>query len=239
MVGLHINCDMAESYGNLRCGNDKEILSHVDAVNIACGFHGGDPVTILETIKSAFYLKKQIGAHPSYPDLVGFGRRYMEMSDHELFASMLYQIGAVKAMCESIGAKLNHVKPHGALYNAGFLYQNIAEVIVDAVNSIDAHLEIYAQENSMLEKKAKHAGVKVIYEGFADRRYNDDGTLAPRQMKGAVITSPEVVKDHVLMLQEGKAMTITGNVISVKVDTICLHGDHPEVVESLILIRNT
>lgn len=238
MKGLHINCDMAESYGNLTCGNDIDIMPFVDAVNIACGFHGGDPLTILDTITQAHKFNRQIGAHPSYPDLVGFGRRYIEMTSSELHAALLYQIGAVKALTETIGGKLYHVKPHGALYNTAFLNQNVASIIVDVVKAIDAGLIIFAQEHSLLEKTANKSGLKVMYEGFADRKYNDDGTLAPRHLPGAVISSPAEVKEQTFLLQEGKAMTISGKIIKVAADTICLHGDHPEVIKSLTLIRN-
>ena len=238
MIRIHINCDMAESYGNLKSGNDIDIMPFVDAVNIACGFHGGDPLTIFDTITLAHQLNKEIGAHPSYPDLVGFGRRYMEMTPSELYAALVYQIGAVKAMAESIGSKLYHVKPHGALYNAAFSNQNVASVIVDAVKAIDAGLIIYAQEYSLIEKTAQKSGITIMNEGFADRKYNNDGTLTHRQLPGAVISSPEEVKEQAFLLIEGKALTISGKIIKVAVDTICLHGDHPEVVQSLTLIRN-
>lgn len=229
---------MAESYGNLRSGHDMDILPYVDAVNIACGFHGGDPLTILDTIKFAHKLGKQIGAHPSYPDLAGFGRRFMDMSSDELYATILYQIGAVKAICESIGADLNHVKPHGALYNEAYKNEKVAEIITRVVKDIDPRLEIFVQENGVLAAKASHAGLTVKYEGFADRRYNADGTLASRSMPGAVISNPKDVKNHAKLLSGGEAWTISGNTIRIKVDTICLHGDHPDVVTSLSQIRD-
>ncbi len=234
---VHINCDMAESFGNFRTGDDLTILPFVDAVNIACGFHGGDPLTIRNVIAQALKLEKQIGAHPSYPDLVGFGRRFMEMSNEELSASIFYQICAIKSMTESLGGILHHIKPHGALYNTAVKDKNIAAIIVKTINEIDHKLNLVAPEYSEMSIAAKEVGITVIHEAFADRRYNHDGTLASRSSSRAVIDSPEQVFSQFQLLMESKAETIDGIIINVNSDTICLHGDHPKALKSLVLIR--
>ncbi|MBK8515687.1 MAG: LamB/YcsF family protein [Saprospiraceae bacterium] len=238
ILNIHLNCDMAESYGSFHTGDDSNILPFVDAVNLACGFHAGDPLTLQSTIKAAVISGKQIGAHPSYPDLVGFGRRYMDISNEELFAGVLYQVCALKAMTESLGGKLHHVKPHGALYNLAARDSKIASIIVEVIKLIDKNLLLFAPFNSQMSNIAEMHGIKVMAEAFADRRYNQDGTLAPRNIAGAIIDTPEIVARHVQLLVNGKAETIEGDLIEIVSDTICLHGDHPNVVKSLKLIRN-
>jgi UPF0271 protein len=228
---------MAESYGNLKTGNDFEILPFIDAANIACGFHGGDPLTIRTVLAKAIELGKEIGAHPSYPDLVGFGRRYIQMSKDELNAAILYQVGAVKSVTESLGGRLSHVKPHGALYNIGAKESHVAEVIVQAIKQIDANLTIYAPANSALHHFALACGMDVKCESFADRRYNLDGSLVSRDIKGSVIEEPDQILRQVIELLDGRVETITGEWIAISSQTICLHGDHPSVVDSLRMIR--
>jgi len=235
---LHINCDMAESYGHFRIGDDESILPFIDAANIACGFHGGDPLTIIDTVKLAIHLGKSIGAHPSFPDLVGFGRRYMEMSEKELFATIVYQICAVKSIVEIFGGALFHVKPHGALYNASLKDDKIANVIIDALVLVDPNLVLFAPFNSVILKRAQLAGVKVKKEAFADRRYMTDGTLAPRHLSGAVIDSPEEILQQCKNILSGKAETWDKNYIDIESDTICLHGDHPCILQNLSILRS-
>ena len=239
MIKVHINCDMAESYGNLKVGNDKAILPLVDAVNIACGFHGGDPLTIEATIYAAIGLGIEVGAHPSYPDLSGFGRRHMEMSAQDLSACLRYQICAIKSITESLGGKLNHVKAHGALYNTGVKNKREAEIIVNTVYSIDSHLKIFAPYGSEMAKAASSKGMAVMFESFADRSYDSDGFLVSRSIDGSVISDPKNVWTQVSNILNGHLKSMDGNMIPIHSDTICVHGDHATVVESLILIRKT
>lgn len=228
---------MAESFGHFRTGDDYAILPFVDAVNIACGFHGGDPLTIKNVVIHALGLGKQIGAHPSYPDLVGFGRRFIEMTNEELSACLFYQICALKSITESLGGKLQHVKPHGALYNMAVKDPNTADVIINTIYKIDNKLKLIAPAVSQMSILAKKVGLDVLSEGFADRRYNKDGSLASRAIQGAVIESPELVLRQFQLLTKAKAETHDGMIIDIEADTICLHGDHPDVINSLQLIK--
>jgi len=237
MHKVNINCDIAESYGNLKIGQDKKVLSYVDAVNIACGFHGGDPLTIVSTVKHAVKQNKYIGAHPSYPDLSGFGRRYMEMSDEELSACLRYQICAVKSITESFGGKLFHVKVHGALYNIAAKNKREAEIITTTIYSIDPNLKIFAPFGSEMADSATNIGLHVIYETFADRRYDSTGQLTNRNAQGSVITDPNLVLLQVSNILNGYVETTEGNQLPIISDTICVHGDHTAVIESLKLIR--
>ena len=237
MHKVHINCDMAESYGNLKAGNDEAILPLVDAVNIACGFHGGDPLTIETTINAALGLGIQVGAHPSYPDLSGFGRRYMEMSGEELAACIRYQICAVKAITESLGGQLHHVKAHGALYNTAAKSKREAEIIVNTVYSIDPNLKIFAPFGSEMAYAASNIGISMMFESFADRSYDSEGFLVHRNIDGAVIKNPKKVLSQVANILNGHLETIDGNMISINSETICVHGDHAAIVDSLLLIR--
>jgi 5-oxoprolinase (ATP-hydrolysing) subunit A len=234
---IHINCDMAESFGNFSIGNDQAMMPLVDACSIACGFHGGDPIVIEKTIQLAIQHGVEIGAHPSYPDLQGFGRRAMLLDEKELLSMVKYQIAAVKGLTESAGIKLIHVKAHGALYNKAAVFEKEARCIVLAVKAIDPDLTIYAPFNSILEQVASDNGIKVFREAFADRRYNDDGTLTPRSVPGAIINNPEEALGQVLNLIENKVKTVSGAYIPMLSDTICVHGDHTNTLEILKLIR--
>lgn len=234
---LHINCDMAESYGNLVVGNDMAILPLVDSVNIACGFHGGDPLTIENVIKRALDLGKQVGAHPSFPDLQGFGRRFMELSDDELSACLRYQIGAVKEITESLGGQLKYVKPHGALYNVAAHDKRHARVIVCTVASISPNLKIMAPHGSAMDVEATAIGIEVIYESFGDRQYNGDGSLVSRSVAGALITDVDGVLSQIHELVKGRVQTITGNYIEMVSQTICIHGDNPIAYDALYALR--
>ena len=228
---------MAESFGNFSIGNDQAIMPLVDACNIACGFHGGDPKVIENTIQLAIQYGVEIGAHPSYPDLQGFGRRDMLLDEEELQSIIKYQIAAVKGLTECAGGKLIHVKAHGALYNKAAVSEKEALCIVLAVRTIDPNLLVYAPSKSILEQLASDYGIKVIREAFADRRYNDDGTLTSRNVSGAIINNPEEVLEQVLNLTENKVKTSSGAYIPMLSDTICVHGDHTNTVEILKLIR--
>lgn len=239
MVKIDINCDMGESYGNFKVGNDEAIFPYISSCNIACGFHGGDPFHMQKTIKSALKYNVKIGAHPSYPDLAGFGRRKMDMNDEELKAVLKYQIAAIKGMVESEGGQLEYVKPHGALYNASASDVNECQMIVEAVKEIDSNLALMGLANSRVKKEANANGLDFIAEAFADRRYLPSGQLMSRKQKGSVITKPEEAFEQVKSLVMNQSVTADGgNHIAIKADSICIHGDNPSAVETLKLIKD-
>lgn len=232
MWQVDINCDLGESFGSYKLGNDALIMPYISSANIACGFHAGDPLIMEETVKLALENKIQIGAHPSYPDLQGFGRRSMRMTAAEIKAMLIYQISALKGITESLGGKLQHVKPHGALYNDAVVSEEIANAIIEAVLKVDPNLKLFALAGSNIHSLAKKLGLKTINEVFADRAYMPNGELAPRNMKGAVIHDIEESKKRVLrMIIENKVEAINGETIAIHAETICIHGDNPEAVQ--------
>ncbi len=232
MLYIDLNCDLGESFGKYTIGNDEKVLKYVTSVNIACGFHAGDPVIMERTVKLAIEKGIAIGAHPGYPDLMGFGRRNMDISIHEARSYMIYQIGALKAFVESYGGKLQHVKPHGALYNMASVDYALAKALAEAVYDVDRELIFMGLANSTMTKAAKDTGLNVAHEVFADRAYNDDGTLVSRKLEGAVIHDTEVCVRRVLsMIKEGKVTSIDGTDIQIKADSICIHGDNSMALE--------
>lgn len=225
---VDLNCDMGESYGRFQIGNDDEVMKHITSCNIACGYHGGDPLTIRKTILSALKNGVKIGAHPSFPDLQGFGRRKMEIPSGELEAMILYQIAALKGMTEAEGGQLVHVKPHGVLYNMAATDEKLAEVIVRAVRMIDETLILFGPPASKMSEVAVQFGLNYKNEVFADRNYNDDLSLVNRQQKDALITNVNQMFQHVLnMVGQRLVKTVTGKMKSISADTICIHGDQP------------
>lgn len=232
MFRVDLNCDLGESFGKYVLGSDEKVLDYVTSVNIACGFHAGDPVVMEKTVKMAVEKKVAIGAHPGYPDLMGFGRRDMNISQEEARAYMIYQIGALKTFVESYGRRLQHVKPHGALYNAAAKNYELAKTLAEAVYDVDKDLIFMGLANSEMIRAAKDVGLKVANEVFADRAYNSDGSLVSRKLKGAVIHDTEVCVSRVLdMVKEGIVKTIDGTDIEIKADSICVHGDNAMAVE--------
>lgn len=229
---IDLNCDMGESYGRFKIGNDSLVMQYISSCNIACGFHGGDPLTIKRTIEMALHNGVNIGAHPGFPDLQGFGRRPMHIPNDELYASIQYQVSALKGMTEAAGGHLHHVKPHGALYNMAAKDHSMAEEIVKAVLSIDPALILYGPPDSALTNKAKALGLGFKNEVFADRNYNEDLSLINRQESNALITDMQLMFDHIhRMLSEGKVKTLLGNLKDIEAHTICIHGDKPEAGE--------
>ncbi|AEA59934.1 LamB/YcsF family protein [Burkholderia gladioli] len=225
---LDFNSDLGESFGVYRLGNDAAVLPHVSSANIACGFHAGDPRTIARTVKAARAAGAAIGAHPGYPDLVGFGRREMQLSAEELYEITVYQVGAVKAFAEAAGSRLSHVKPHGALYNLGARRREIAEPLCAAVRDVDPGLIFYGLAGSALVEAARDAGLAVAQEVFADRTYQDDGTLTPRSDPRALITDIEIsIRQVFEMLREGVVTSVNGVAVPIQADTLCIHGDQP------------
>lgn len=223
---VDINCDLGEGFGNYKMPYDEKILPYVTSINVACGFHAGDPLIMEETVRLALKYNVKIGAHPSYPDLQGFGRREMNLSPKEIYAFVLYQLGALSAMVKVNGAELHHVKPHGALYNQSANNEKNANAIISAVKDFNSDLILYCLSGSLIAKMAEEQGIKVYHEVFADRNYNDDGTLVHRSNPNALIKEEKQMLEHVeRIMHSKKILTINNNLIDIKADTICIHGD--------------
>ncbi len=232
MVSIDLNCDMGESFGAWEMGNDAALMDYVSSVNIACGFHAGDASVIRKTVETAMEKGVAVGAHPSFPDLQGFGRRAMSLSAQEVFDIVLYQVAAVKGICEALGSKLHHVKPHGALYNQAAKDADLANAIAKAVKAIDENLILYGLSGSSLISEAEKIGLQTASEVFADRTYQSDGTLTPRNLPNALILDTEKAVSQVLqMISEQSVMTTNGEKISLKAETICIHGDGAHALE--------
>jgi UPF0271 protein len=240
MYKVDLNSDIGESFGAYKLGLDQEIVKHVSSVNIACGWHAGDPLVMEKTVGYAVEHKVAIGAHPGFPDLLGFGRRNMAVSPAETKAYVKYQIGALWAFTESKGVKLQHVKPHGALYNMAAKDKILAKAIAEAIFEVDEELILVGLANSELIKAGEKIGLKVANEVFADRAYNPDGTLVSRTKEGAVIHDADLAISRVVrMVKEGKVEAITGEDVEIRADSICVHGDNPEAVGFVEVIRKT
>ena len=227
---IDFNCDMGESFGMYKMGLDEEVIKHITSANIACGFHAGDPNWMRTTVKLAEEHGVAIGAHPSFPDLSGFGRRAMNATALEVKNDVIYQMGALQAFT---GAKrLQHVKPHGAMYNMAVDDQDLATAICEAVLEVDSDIVLLALAGSQWISVAEDLGLRVGREIFADRALNTDGTLVSRTKEGSVIHDIQEVVDRSLrMVTEGKAVAISGEVIEVEADSLCLHGDTPGAVD--------
>jgi len=236
---VSLNCDMGESFGSWSMGNDPAVMPYIDMANIACGFHASDPKIMSDTIKLAIKHNVEIGAHPSYPDLQGFGRRSIPLPTEEITTMLIYQIGAIKGLCESHNTELSYVKPHGALYNDMQTDMSIFEAVVDAVSSFNLPLMTLAiTDNQRLLDIADKHDVPLLFEAFSDRRYQANGQLAPRSLPNAVITTEEEILDQVQQIvQYGKVRTIDGFSIALDADTICVHGDNEKSIAIIDKIR--
>ena len=231
MKRIDLNCDLGESFGNYHVNDESRIMPYISSANIACGYHAGDPENIEKSIRLALEHDINIGAHPSYPDLQGFGRRSMKMKADEIRSMVVYQVAALKGICESLGGHLIHVKPHGALYNDAVKYEEVAQAIVRAVLQISPSLKLIGLSGSHILTIAEEQGLKTVSEVFADRAYNPDGTLVPRSLAGAVIHDIPHCLERVLdMIEYGRVKSTSGQIIQVKAETICIHGDNPEAV---------
>ena len=227
---IDFNCDMGESFGMYKMGLDEEVIKYITSANIACGFHAGDPSWMRHTVALAEEHGVAIGAHPSFPDLAGFGRRNMVVSPEEARNDVIYQMGALQAFTGS--GKLQHVKPHGAMYNMAVNDEDLAKAICEAVLSVDESVALLALAGSRWIDIAQRMGLRVGREIFADRALNPDGTLVARSQPGSVIhDTGEVVERSLQMVTEGRAKAITGDLIEVEADSLCLHGDTPGAVE--------
>jgi 5-oxoprolinase (ATP-hydrolysing) subunit A len=228
MPSVDLNCDLGESFGAWTSGADSDVLAHVTSASIACGFHAGDPATMRRTVELALANGVAIGAHPGLPDLAGFGRRVIEVTADEVYDMVVYQVGALAAFATARGARLAHVKPHGALYNMAAKRASLAEAIARAVRDVDGTLLLFGLAGSALITAARAAGLIAVEEVFADRRYAADGTLLPRSERGAVIEdTTAAVWQAVRMARDGKVTAIDGTEVAVRADTICIHGDTP------------
>ncbi|MGM7723247.1 LamB/YcsF family protein [Metabacillus sp. Hm71] len=240
MARIDLNCDMGESFGRYTIGSDEEIISLITSANIACGFHAGDPSTMRKTIRLAMDYSVSIGVHPGLNDLNGFGRRTMAVSAAEVYDLVVYQIGALYGFVLAEGAKLSHVKPHGALYNMAAVNQELAEAIAEAVYDINPELILYGLSGSEMIKAGKKIGLKTANEVFADRTYMEDGTLTPRSKENALIKDENQAISQVLkMVIEQKVDTVSGVEVPISADTICIHGDGENAVEFAKKIRKT
>jgi UPF0271 protein len=236
---LNLNSDLGESFGAWKMGGDDAMLRIVNSANVACGFHGGDPLVMIKTATLAKQNGVSIGAHPSFPDLQGFGRRRMDVPPDELEAMLIYQIGALDACARAQGTKVTHVKPHGALSNIASADRKVADAVARAVHRLDPSLILLATAASQMSLAGKAIGLPVVEEIFADRAYLDDGNLVPRSQPGAMIHGAEASLAHVMrMVEESALISITGKRIPVNPQSICVHGDNAEAVATAQALRD-
>lgn len=238
MAVVDLNCDMGESFGAYRIGADDEVLPHVTSANIACGFHGGDPAVMRRTVAAAKAHGVAVGAHPGLPDLVGFGRRAMDITPEEAYDLVVYQVGALAAFAAAAGVTLSHVKPHGALYNMAAATPALAESIARAVRDVDAGLALFGLAGSHLVRAGEAAGLRTASETFADRAYMADGSLVSRKRPDAMVTDAlEAVRRAVRMVREGVVRAVSGEAVMIRADTICIHGDGAHAAELARALR--
>ncbi|MEF2965757.1 5-oxoprolinase subunit PxpA [Paenibacillus sp. M1] len=240
MKVIDLNCDMGESFGAYTMGRDSEVLRYVTSANIACGFHAGDPATMRKTVRLALEHGVAIGAHPGLQDLTGFGRREMDISPQEAYDIVVYQIGALWGVVRAEGAKLQHVKAHGALYNMAAKQAGLAEAIAEAVYRVDPELILFGLAGSELISAGKKVGLRTASEVFSDRTYQSDGSLTSRRQPDALITDDRTSVSQVIrMISEGKVLSQQGIDVPIQADTVCIHGDGIHAVEFAAKIRSS
>jgi UPF0271 protein len=238
MQSIDLNCDMGEAFGNYPMPNDDILLDHITSANIACGFHAGDPEVMQHTVAMAIKKGVAIGAHPGLPDLQGFGRREMKITANEAYQMTIYQIGALYGFVKAAGGKLHHVKAHGALYNMAAKDAALAKAIVQAVHDFDSTLILYGLAGSEMIEAAKKIGIITASEVFADRTYQDDGSLTPRSQSNALITDEQQSIAQVLqMVKHQQVQSVSNKNIPLKAETLCLHGDGSHAVEFAQIIN--
>jgi UPF0271 protein len=238
---LLLNCDLGESYGSWKMGRDEDVMPHIDQANIACGFHGGDPLVMQQTLALAKANNVMVGAHPAYPDLVGFGRRSMNCSAEEISALVSYQVAAIDGMAKNQGLELAYVKPHGALYNDMMASQPVRAAIMQAVADYHRPLRLTLQatpESDRHREEADALGIELWFEAFADRCYDDDGKLLARSKPGAVHTREKMLEQVRQICQHGTVTSVSGHTLILSPDTLCVHGDNEEGVAAIVEIRN-
>ncbi|MCZ6578857.1 MAG: 5-oxoprolinase subunit PxpA [Gammaproteobacteria bacterium] len=238
---LLLNCDLGESYGSWKMGRDEDVMPHIDQANIACGFHGGDPLVMRNTLALAKVHNVMVGAHPAYPDLVGFGRRPMHCSADEIIAMVSYQVAAIDGMARNQDMQLAYVKPHGALYNDMMAKQHVRTAIMEAMAEYYRPLRLTLLASPEAEQHRQEAsahGIELWFEAFADRCYDDDGKLLSRSKPGAVHTREKMLQQVEQICREGSVTSVSGNTLELAPDTLCVHGDNEEGIAAIIEIRN-
>ena len=237
-MNVDLNSDLGESYGRWVLGDDEALLDVVTSANVACGFHAGDPTTLRRTCAESAKRGVVIGAQVGYPDLAGFGRRFIDMESGELTDAVLYQLGALEAMARVAGSRVAYVKPHGALYNTIVSHEAQAAAVVTAVREYDATLPVLGLPGSAFLRLAGEAGVRTVTEAFADRAYTPEGTLVSRRQPGAVLhDADEVARRVVRMVTAGEVEAIDGTVVRLRADSVCVHGDSPDAVAMARAVR--
>ncbi|NCO61540.1 MAG: hypothetical protein COZ70_14580 [Deltaproteobacteria bacterium CG_4_8_14_3_um_filter_51_11] len=243
MKTIDLNCDMGESFGAYKIGMDEEVIRYITSANIACGFHAGDPLVMNKTVRLAKDHGVAAGAHPGYPDLAGFGRRKMDCTPDEIRDYLIYQISALKGFCAYHGLKMQHVKPHGGLYNACVGNEGLSRAVTEAIAAVDKDLlwvALGGTGSETAKQIANDAGIRVVFEAFPDRAYTPEGKLAPRSLPGALIKDPaKAAQQALLMAVEGKVTALDGSTITLAAQTLCVHGDNPSALELVRAIRST
>ncbi len=231
MLTIDLNSDLGESYGNFKIGQDDKVLELITSANIACGYHAGDHNVMFRTVQLAIEKNVAIGAHPGFNDLFGFGRRVINSNPRDIYNSVVYQVNALNGFCKIHGTKMQHVKPHGALFNIASVNKDIAEAIAEAVYATDPTLILFGLSGGELIRAGEALGLTVANEVFADRTYQPDGTLTSRTEPNAMIKDVDVAVERVItMAKEGETTAVDGTVIPLKADTICVHGDEPSAL---------
>jgi len=238
-VAIDLNSDLGESFGAWRLGDDEAMLTLVTSANVACGFHAGDPATLLATCRGAADRAVRIGAQVGYRDLAGFGRRFVNISSADLTAEVIYQIGALDGLAQASGSAVGYVKPHGALYNTIVHHREQAKAVVAAIVAYDPTLPVLGLPGSVFFAEAEAAGLRTVAEAFADRGYLPTGELVPRTQPGAVLTDPDLVAARVLrMVEDGRVDAVDGTVVATRPESVCVHGDTPDAVAMAVAIRD-
>ncbi len=239
MRTIDLNADAGESFGPWKMGHDEELFGVISSVNLAAGFHAGDPLTIQRSMALAIENGVAVGAHPGFPDKVGFGRRDLAVTPEQVYADVIYQVGALAGFLRLRGARLHHVKPHGALYLQMLRNDETARAVAQAVTDYDPELPLVLLPNTPMEEAARSLGVRYVAEAFPDRAYLADGRLAPRSMEGALVRDPERTAERALqMVVEGRVEALDGGTVEVRADTLCVHGDNPEAVAIARAVRS-
>jgi len=239
-MALLLNCDLGESFGSWTMGLDEAVFPHINQANIACGFHGGDPLVMMNTLKLAKKYGVMVGAHPAYPDLVGFGRRSMNCSEAEIIAFVLYQMSALDGLAKSQGMDMEYVKPHGALYNDMMAKAEVRSAIMKAVSQFHRPVKLMlqaTQDFAQHEKQASDLGIELLFEAFADRCYADDGKLLSRALPGAVHKKEKMLAQVKQLNEQGTITSVSGNTLIIKADSLCVHGDNMDGVNAIAEIK--
>ena len=240
-MSLTLNCDLGESFGSWKMGMDAAVMPFIDQANIACGFHAGDPLVMRKTLQLAKEHGVTVGAHPAYPDLVGFGRRSMACQPAEIIAMVQYQVAAIDGMAKSLGMELAYVKPHGAMYNDMMAKTEVRLAIMEAIATYHRPLALMLQatpESAAHRQEAADKGIGVMFEAFADRAYDDQGHLVARSQPNAVLDKDAALRQVKMMLEQGLVVSQSGKTLSMRADTLCVHGDNPEAIALVHAIRS-